>query len=105
MVPSSGDADGVPSPLANRKLIESFEVFDHEQNQTVDRREVGAILRSLGFCPSEQELQEVLRDMEDPKHVGVVHLDRYLPVVTKLVAQQRWVRWMTSICRNGKRVQ
>ncbi len=87
-------------------------MFDHEQNQTVDRREVGAILRSLGkmhylklmiqvasincfgyfqkgFCPSESELQEVLRDMEDPKHVGIIHMDRYLPVVTKLVAKQR----------------
>ncbi len=42
--------DGGPgsSPMAQRKLVEAFEVFDHEQNRTVDRREVGAILRSLG---------------------------------------------------------
>ena len=34
--------------IIQRKITEAFEVFDHEQNKTVDVREVGAIIRSLG---------------------------------------------------------
>ena len=65
------------------KVVEAFEVFDHENNKTVDVREVslvfftnhqatksssvckeniskvGTIVRSLGHCPSESQLQEV----------------------------------------------
>ena len=59
------------------KVVEAFEVFDHENNKTVDVREVvflnlsfesftqkilslkvGTIVRSLGHCPSESQLQE-----------------------------------------------
>lgn len=31
-----------------RRIVEAFEVFDHGNNKTVDVREVGTILRSLG---------------------------------------------------------
>ena len=33
------------------------QVFDHENNKTVDVREIGTIIRSLGHCPSESQLQ------------------------------------------------
>ena len=39
------------------KVVEAFEVFDHENNKTVDVREIGTIVRSLGHCPSESQLQ------------------------------------------------
>ena len=40
-------------------LIFSFilKVFDHENSQTIDLREVGTIVRSLGHCPSEEQVQ------------------------------------------------
>ena len=66
----SGVGAGTTDPLTPElrlKVHEAFRVFDHENNNTVDVREVGTIIRSLGFCPSEAELQEVLRDMEDPQ--------------------------------------
>ena len=31
-----------------KKVLDAFEVFDHEQNKTVDAREIGTIIRSLG---------------------------------------------------------
>ena len=31
-----------------KKIQEAFEVFDHEHNNTVDVREIGTIIRSLG---------------------------------------------------------
>lgn len=36
-----------------KKITEAFEIFDHEANKTVDVREIGTIVRSLGCCPSE----------------------------------------------------
>ena len=45
----------VESMLAEieKKITEAFEIFDHENNKTVDVREIGTIVRSLGCCPSE----------------------------------------------------
>ena len=36
------------SPEVQKKVLDAFEVFDHEQNKTVDAREIGTIIRSLG---------------------------------------------------------
>nr|CDS16519.1 EF hand calcium binding domain containing protein [Echinococcus granulosus] len=38
------------------KIFEAFDLFDHERNKTVDSRELGTIVRSLGLCPSEADL-------------------------------------------------
>ena len=64
-------------------------------------------MRSLGHCPSESQLQEVrytekkfiqevlakkmdcclqvIGEMEDPEQMGYIHLDRFLPVMSRLV--------------------
>lgn len=48
----------------NRRIEEAFDIFDHENNKTVDVREIGTIIRSLGCYPSESDL----RDMIQVKH-------------------------------------
>ena len=65
------------------KVVEAFEVFDHENNKTVDVREIGTIVRSLGHCPSESQLQEIISQMEDQDQMGYIHLDRFLPVMSR----------------------
>jgi hypothetical protein len=45
------------------KITQAFDIFDHESNKTVDVREVGTIVRSLGCCPSEAELHDMLADV------------------------------------------
>ena len=47
---SSHSSDSL-SPEVQKKVLDAFEVFDHEQNKTVDAREIGTIIRSLGWCP------------------------------------------------------
>ncbi len=79
--------------LANeirQKIVEAFKIFDHENNNTVDVREIGTIIRSLGYCPSEAELQETLRDMEDPQQMGYINFDRFYPVMSKIIVQQKY---------------
>lgn len=86
----SFDAEGddkrsqqVLSTEIHQKVVEAFEVFDHENNKTVDVREIGTIVRSLGHCPSESQLQEIISDMEDAEQMGYIHIDRFLPVMSR----------------------
>ena len=44
---------------------------------------MGTIVRSLGHCPSESQLQEMIGEMEDPEQMGYIHLDRFLPVMSR----------------------
>ena len=64
----------VLSTEVQNKVVEAFEVFDHENSKTVDVREVGTIIRSLGHCPSESQLQETISEMEDAEQMGTQSL-------------------------------
>ena len=44
---------------------------------------IGTIIRSLGHCPSESQLQEVISEMEDSEQMGYIHMDRFLPVMSR----------------------
>ncbi|XP_010077221.1 PREDICTED: EF-hand calcium-binding domain-containing protein 2, partial [Pterocles gutturalis] len=68
-----------------KKIIEAFEVFDHEGSKTVDVREIGAIVRSLGCFPTEAELHELLSKVEEEEPTGYIHLEKFLPVMTTVL--------------------
>ncbi|NXH92352.1 DRC8 protein, partial [Edolisoma coerulescens] len=75
-----------------KKIIEAFEVFDRESNKTVDVREIGCIIRSLGCFPNETEVQELLEqvNMEVEELGGFIHLEQFLPVMTKVLLERRF---------------
>ncbi|KAF4798775.1 EF-hand calcium-binding domain-containing protein 2 [Turdus rufiventris] len=73
-----------------KKIIEAFEVFDRESNKTVDVREIGCIVRSLGCFPNEAEVQELLAQIEVEEPDGFVHLKNFLPVMTKVLLDKRF---------------
>ncbi|KAM6355879.1 dynein regulatory complex protein 8 [Podargus strigoides] len=66
-----------------KKIIDAFEVFDHECEKTVDVREIGSIVRSLGCFLTEAELNELIAKVEEQQPTGYVHLEKFLPVMTK----------------------
>ncbi|RZF38492.1 hypothetical protein LSTR_LSTR006087 [Laodelphax striatellus] len=72
-----------------KRIAEAFEVFDHSGDKTVDVREVGTIIRSLGCCPSEAEVQEVIVRVEDQETSGSVHLAQFLPVVAQIISEYK----------------
>ena len=43
-----------------------------------------------GFGPSESELQEILRDMEDPQQMGYIQYDRFYPVMSKIITHHKY---------------
>lgn len=80
-----------------KKIIDAFLIFDHQGNKTVDVREVGTILRYLGCIPSENEINEIVSMTESEDSNGTVHLNRFLPLVSQLLAEHKYVFLMNSL--------
>lgn len=74
----------------HKKIKEAFEVFDHEMNNTVDVREIGTIVRSLGCCPSEGELHDLIAEVEEEEPTGYVRFEKFLPVMTNVLLERRY---------------
>ncbi|XP_054550928.1 dynein regulatory complex protein 8 isoform X3 [Talpa occidentalis] len=74
----------------NKKIKEAFEVFDHESNNTVDVREIGTIIRSLGCCPSERELHDLIAEVEEEEPTGYIRYEKFLPVMTQVLMEKRY---------------
>uniref|UniRef100_A0A0P6J5V9 EF-hand calcium-binding domain-containing protein 2 isoform a n=1 Tax=Heterocephalus glaber TaxID=10181 RepID=A0A0P6J5V9_HETGA len=74
----------------HKRIKEAFAVFDHESNNTVDVREIGTIVRSLGCCPSEGELHDLLAEVEEEEPTGYIRYEKFLPVMTKVLLEGRF---------------
>ncbi|KAM4695095.1 dynein regulatory complex protein 8 [Discoglossus pictus] len=82
-------AEAIISKL-QKKITEAFEVFDHENNKTVDVREIGTIIRSLGCCPTEGELHDMLAEVEEEEPTGYIRFEKFLPMMTKVLMERRY---------------
>ncbi|CAG0879210.1 unnamed protein product, partial [Darwinula stevensoni] len=74
-----------------QRITAAFLVFDEENIKAVDSREVAVIVRSLGCCPSESEMTSILLELEDQETPGSVHLERFLPIMTRIIAENRFL--------------
>ncbi|XP_060081662.1 dynein regulatory complex protein 8-like [Ylistrum balloti] len=83
---------GVNSLLADiqKRITDAFDIFDNENNKTVDVREVGTIIRSLGCCPSETELHDMLAEIEEEEPTGYIRFEKFLPMMTKVLMERRY---------------
>jgi Ca2+-binding EF-hand superfamily protein len=72
-----------------RRIADAFEVFDHAGNKTVDVREIATIVRALGCCPTEAEIQEILMVVENPESPGSVHLSNFLPHISQVITEHK----------------
>ncbi|XP_056624429.1 dynein regulatory complex protein 8 [Triplophysa dalaica] len=74
----------------HKKICNAFDVFDHESNKTVDVREIGTIIRSLGCYPSEAELHDIIAELEEEEPTGFVRYERFLPTMTKILLERKF---------------
>lgn len=86
------DAEGTEALVAelHKKIKEAFEVFDHESNNTVDVREIGTIIRSLGCCPTEGELHDFIAEVEEEEPTGYIRFEKFIPVMTRVLMERRY---------------
>ncbi|XP_063049343.1 dynein regulatory complex protein 8 [Engraulis encrasicolus] len=74
----------------HKKISGAFDVFDHEFNKTVDVREIGTIIRSLGCFPSEAELHDVIAEVEEEEPMGYIRYEKFLPVMTRVLMERKF---------------
>ncbi|NP_001314837.1 dynein regulatory complex protein 8 [Danio rerio] len=73
-----------------KRIGNAFDVFDHESNKTVDVREIGTIIRSLGCFPSEAELHDIISELEEEEPTGFVRYEKFLPTMTKILLERKF---------------
>uniref|UniRef100_A0AAZ3QQT5 EF-hand domain-containing protein n=1 Tax=Oncorhynchus tshawytscha TaxID=74940 RepID=A0AAZ3QQT5_ONCTS len=74
----------------HKKIRAAFDVFDHEFNKTVDVREIGTIIRSLGCFPNEGELHDVIAEIEEEEPTGYIRFEKFLPTMTKVLMERKF---------------
>ncbi|KXJ77661.1 hypothetical protein RP20_CCG006894 [Aedes albopictus] len=78
-----------PANELEKRVADAFLIFDHHSNKTIDVREVGTILRFLGCVPTEADVNEVISATEFEDSNGTVHLSKFLPYVSQLIAEHK----------------
>uniref|UniRef100_A0A8C1WBX2 EF-hand calcium binding domain 2 n=1 Tax=Cyprinus carpio TaxID=7962 RepID=A0A8C1WBX2_CYPCA len=73
-----------------KRISNAFDVFDHESNKTVDVREIGTIIRSLGCFPSEADLHDIIAELEEEEPTGFVRYEKFLPTMTKILLERKF---------------
>ncbi|NP_001187690.1 dynein regulatory complex protein 8 [Ictalurus punctatus] len=84
------DSAGAVVPTLHRRISSAFDVFDHESNHTVDVREIGTIIRSLGCFPTEAELHDIIAEIEEEEASGFIRFEKFLPVMTKILMDNKF---------------
>uniref|UniRef100_A0A8C6RCR9 EF-hand calcium binding domain 2 n=1 Tax=Nannospalax galili TaxID=1026970 RepID=A0A8C6RCR9_NANGA len=81
----------------HKKIKEAFEVFDHESNNTVDVREIGTIIRSLGCCPSEGELHIFISEFRPiPEDVLLQAFEVFDTAKHGFLTREELIKYMTE---------
>ncbi|OXB66779.1 hypothetical protein ASZ78_015119 [Callipepla squamata] len=78
-----GSAEDDVVAKIEKKITEAFEVFDHKGDGTVDVREIGSIVRSLGCFPTEAELHELLAKALDENRSGYITKEELVKHMTE----------------------
>lgn len=77
------------SSVQEKKIAEVFFAFDHSAVNMVQAKDVGTILRIIGFTPTEAEVQDVVSKTEFQDHPGNVHLSKFLPFIKKVINEKK----------------
>ncbi|KAG5450351.1 Dynein regulatory complex protein 8 [Clonorchis sinensis] len=72
------------------KITEAFDLFDHERNKTIDFRELGTVVRAIGGVPSEAEVLQMVRELENDPPNGYINFERFLPHMMEAIEQEKF---------------
>ena len=66
------------------KCREIFNLYDKDKDGTIDSRELGDIMRSLGTYPSYEEINEMLKEV-DTDNSGKIDFEEFLELFNKKI--------------------
>ncbi|CAI9110047.1 OLC1v1010009C1 [Oldenlandia corymbosa var. corymbosa] len=64
------------------RLLEAFRVFDADSDGLISSAELGGIMGSLGYNPSEADIQQMMQQ-GDTNHDGLLSIDEFLNLHAK----------------------
>jgi Ca2+-binding EF-hand superfamily protein len=63
--------------LISKEIRSKFALFDKDARGHCDVREIGTIVRSLGACPSELELRDLITKVEEEEPTGYIRFEKF----------------------------
>jgi len=83
----------VPKMSALNMTKEAFTVFDPDNTNSIDIKDVGSVLRSLAINPSRAELTQMLKEMTNgDETVQRISFDKLQEVVIPLITEKKMPR-------------
>ncbi|XP_077987318.1 uncharacterized protein LOC144441926 [Glandiceps talaboti] len=70
-----------------QEFKEAFALFDKDGDGHVTSKELGTVMKSLGHNPSQDELQEMIREV-DTQGNGSIEFDEFLLLMAKKIKEQ-----------------
>jgi len=74
-----------------KQFQEAFNLFDEDGDGTIDTKELGSVMRSLGENPTEAELQDIINDVDDDGS-GSIGFDEFLTLMGATLAPKNTSR-------------
>jgi len=85
-------------------LQEAFNVFDKDNDGSITIKELRTAMRSLGYNPSAEELQDLIREY-DKDDSGTIELNEFMKLMTNKIKEQEEVNQLIEMFevfdRNG----
>ncbi|KAG5670507.1 hypothetical protein PVAND_000766 [Polypedilum vanderplanki] len=67
----------------DEKIAAAFQMFDVKRNNTIHSCYVGHVLRILKLAPSEQDIQDLIKDVEIENKKGIIYLNPFMMFLKK----------------------
>lgn len=83
----AADTKNVPSEEKTASYKETFDLFDKDQNGTISTSELGSIMRAVGHNPTEQDLEDILKEI-DKDNSGAVEFDEFVELMGRTFTDQ-----------------
>ncbi|XP_028131617.1 dynein regulatory complex protein 8-like [Diabrotica virgifera virgifera] len=87
------DEEEIDVPIENeleQRIADAFSVFDQYQTKIIDLKDVASVIRGLGCCPTEAEIQDIINGLKNSKWPGCVHLVNFLPKVFTFISDHKY---------------
>ncbi|KAI6196446.1 hypothetical protein M3Y94_01111000 [Aphelenchoides besseyi] len=68
------------------ELKEAFELFDKDKDGRVTATELGIVMQSLGHCPTDQELTDMVNEIDEDGN-GSIELEEFAKMMSRTVKE------------------
>ncbi|ESN99631.1 hypothetical protein HELRODRAFT_176802 [Helobdella robusta] len=73
-----------------KRISDAYKIFTPESSESVSIKEIGTLVRSLGCYPSEADLHEIFREVEDEDVPGSIKKDKFITFMVKVLIEKRY---------------